>query len=61
MISSRKIGALARLVTNIGRANPNIGGGSQNVVKSDKCMGDSQILGAPSPKSTPLVRGLLEP
>jgi len=46
-----------RLVKNTGGANPNIGG--QNVVKTDKCMGDSHILGARPgclPKSTPMVR-----
>src|SRR6218665_3954638 len=34
----------SRLVKNIGWANQNIGG--QKVVKSDKCMGFSQLLGA---------------
>ena len=34
-----------RLVKNIGWTNQNIGGG-QKVVKSDKCMGVSQLLGA---------------
>ena len=34
-----------KLVKNIGCANQNIGWG-QKVVKSDKCMGVSQLLGA---------------
>ena len=46
-----------RLVKNIGWANQNIG--EQMVVKSDKCMGVSQLLvasarAAPPPKSTPM-------
>ena len=43
-----------RLGKNTGWANQNIGG-EQKVVKSDKCMGDSQLLGArarAAPKST---------
>ena len=46
-----------RLVKNIGWADQNIRG--QKVVKSDKCMGVSQLLGAraraASPKSTPVI------
>src|SRR6218665_955901 len=38
-------GHLRRLVKNIGWANQNIGGGKK-VVKSDKCMDVSQLLGA---------------
>jgi len=46
-----------RRVKNIGWANQNIGG--QKVVKSDKCMGISQLLGVhvpelPPPKSMPM-------
>jgi len=44
-----------RLDKHIGKATPTIG--RQNVVKSDKCVGDSQILGGASglpPKSTPM-------
>ena len=41
-----------RLGKNIGRANQNIGGG-QKVVKSDKCMGDSQLLGGHVPGLPP--------
>ena len=44
-----------RLVKNIRWANQNIGG---KVVKSDKCMGDSQLLGGHMtglpPQSTPM-------
>jgi len=36
-----------KLVKNIGWANQNIGG--QKVVKSDKCMADSQLLGSTCP------------
>ena len=41
-----------RLVKNIGWANQNIGGG-QKVVKSDKCMGVSQLSGARSRAAPP--------
>ena len=45
-----------RLVKNIGWANQNIWG--KKVVKNDKCMGVSQLLGARAraapPKSTPM-------
>jgi len=41
-----------RLVKNIGWANQNIEG--QKVVKSDKCMGVSQLLGGCPPKFTPM-------
>src|SRR6218665_2941277 len=40
-----------RLVKNIGWANQNIGG--QKVVKSDKCMGVSQLLGGTCPGCPP--------
>src|SRR6218665_2767255 len=46
-----------RLVKNIGWANQNIGG--QKMVKSDKCMGISQLLGGTCPgcppKSVPMT------
>ena len=42
-----------RLVENSGWANQNIGG--QKVVKSDKCMGISQLLGGTCPGSPPKV------
>ena len=44
-----------RLVKNIGWENQNIEG--QKVVKSDKCMGVSQLLGGPDcpPKSMPMT------
>jgi len=42
-----------RLVKNIGWANQNIGG--QKVVKSDKCMGVSQLLGGMCPGCPPKV------
>src|SRR6218665_2371022 len=49
-----------RLVKNIGGANPNFGG-RQNVVQTDKCMGDSQIGGGAraATKSTPIHMGIL--
>jgi len=40
-------------VKNIGWANQNIGG--QKMVKSDKCMGDSQLLGGTCPGCPPKV------
>src|SRR6218665_3035140 len=42
-----------RLVKNIGWANQNIGG--QKMVKSDKCMGDSQLLGSTCPGCPPFI------
>ena len=50
-----------RLVKNIGWENQNIGG--QKVVRSDKCMGVSQLLGADArafPQSLRLCRDLAE-
>src|SRR6218665_1284289 len=41
-----------RLVKNIGEANSNFGG--QNVVKTDKCMGVSNIMWAAPPTSIPI-------
>jgi|SRR6218665_902524 len=46
-------GHWCRLVKNIGGANPNIGG---NVVKIDKCIGESQILGSAHPAAPQSLR-----
>jgi len=43
-----------RFVKNIGWANQNMGG--QKVVKSDKCMGVSQLLGARARPAPPSLR-----
>jgi len=52
---------LRRLVKNIGWENQNIG--RKKVVKSDKCMGVSQLLGGTCPccpyKSTPILEALI--